>query len=67
MVGTESLGCSRSAPKPQAESWNAESFESIHNHSAFARIVQSPAEVRENRPRTGHGTNFPVLVAASPS
>jgi GTP cyclohydrolase IB len=45
----------------------AENSESIHNHSAFARIIRSPADVRENRPRTGHGTNFPVLVAASRS
>jgi GTP cyclohydrolase I len=45
----------------------AENFESIHNHSAFARIVQPSAEPRDDRPRKQHGADLRVLVAARPS
>lgn len=46
----------------------AENFESIHNHSAFARIVQSAApQPDDDRPRKHHGADLRVLVAGYPS
>ncbi len=45
----------------------AENFESIHNHSAFARIVQPAAHACDDRPRRQHGADLRVLVAGGPS
>ncbi len=41
----------------------AENFESIHNHSAFARIVQPQTGVRAAKPRGHHSADVRVLAA----